>query len=90
MNENSIVFGAPGIEPRWTSSAKDGIWFMLSHGIVNEIYFSTVDTPIRATCFTKSYTRSRTRRFTSSPTSTARAAIASSKKSSWTRTRRCC
>jgi glucoamylase len=47
--------GAPGIEPRWTSSAKDGIgtaysssaqvWFTLSHGIVNELYFPHVDTP---------------------------------------------
>lgn len=48
-------FGAPGIEPRWTSSAKDGVgtayhsascvWFTLSHGIVNEVYFPHVDTP---------------------------------------------
>lgn len=55
MNKNTIAFGAPGIEPRWTSSAKDGIgtayhsssciWFTLSHGIVNEIYFPHVDTP---------------------------------------------
>ncbi len=55
MNSNSTAFGAPGIEPRWTSSAKDGIgtayhsssslWFTLSHGIVNEIYFPHVDTP---------------------------------------------
>lgn len=55
MNENSIPFGAPGIEPRWTSSAKDGlgtayhsascIWFTLSHGIINEIYFPHVDLP---------------------------------------------
>ena len=55
MNKNSIAFGAPGIEPRWTSSAKEGIgtayhssstiWFTLSHGIVNEIYFPHVDTP---------------------------------------------
>lgn len=47
--------GAPGISPRWTSSAKDGIgtayntssrlWFTLSHGIVNEIYYPHVDTP---------------------------------------------
>lgn len=47
--------GSPGIEPRWTSSAKDGIgtaysassrlWFTLSHGIVNEIYFPHVDMP---------------------------------------------
>ncbi len=55
MNHDTLAFGAPGIEPRWTSSAKDGIgtayhsssslWFTLSHGIVNEIYFPHVDTP---------------------------------------------
>ncbi len=55
MTRNTIADGAPGIEPRWTSSAKDGIgtayhsssriWFTLSHGIVNEIYFPHVDTP---------------------------------------------
>lgn len=55
MDKNSIAFGAPGIEPRWTSSTKDGIgtayhtssrvWFTLSHGIVNEIYFPHVDSP---------------------------------------------
>jgi glucoamylase len=55
MKNNSIAFGAPGIEPRWTSSAKEGIgtayhsssrlWFTLSHGIVNEIYFPHVDSP---------------------------------------------
>lgn len=55
MKTHSIAFGAPGIEPRWTSSAKDGIgtayhsssciWFTLSHGIVNEIYFPHVDSP---------------------------------------------
>jgi glucoamylase len=43
----------PGIEPRWTSSAKTGVgtalnlnsrvWFTLSHGILNEIYFPRVD-----------------------------------------------
>jgi glucoamylase len=47
--------GGPGIAPRWTSSAKEGIgtayassaqlWFTLSHGIVNEIYYPTVDSP---------------------------------------------
>src|SRR6267142_2742625 len=52
---NSIAFGAPGIEPRWTSSAKEGLgtayhtscrlWFTLSHGIVNEIYYPHVDQP---------------------------------------------
>lgn len=50
-----IAFGAPGIDPRWTSSAKDGIgtayhtssclWFTLSHGIVNEMSYPHVDTP---------------------------------------------
>jgi glucoamylase len=45
--------GWPGIEPRWTSSAKSGVgtalnlhsrvWFTLSHGILNEIYFPRVD-----------------------------------------------
>jgi glucoamylase len=45
--------GGPGIPPRWTSSAKSGIgtalnlhsrvWFTLSHGILNEIYYPRVD-----------------------------------------------
>ena len=45
--------GWPGIEPRWTSSAKTGIgtalnrhsrvWFTLSHGILDEVYFPRVD-----------------------------------------------
>src|SRR5213076_1123327 len=53
--ENSIAFGAHGIEPRWTSSAKEGVgtsyhtscrvWFTVSHGIVNEIYYPHVDQP---------------------------------------------
>jgi glucoamylase len=54
-NHDTVAFGAPGIEPRWTSSAKVGVgtaynsssrlWFTLSHGIINEIYFPFVDTP---------------------------------------------
>ena len=49
------AFGRPGLVPRWTSSTKEGIgtayhtasrvWFTLSHGIVNEVYFPTVDQP---------------------------------------------
>lgn len=45
--------GAPGINARWTSSAKNGIgtalskespvWFTLSHGVLNEIYYPRVD-----------------------------------------------
>jgi len=52
---NAVAFGAPGIEPRWTSSAKEGVgtayhtscrlWFTLSHGIINEIYYPRVDQP---------------------------------------------
>ena len=52
---NKVAFGAPGIEPRWTRSAKEGIgtayhtscrvWFTLSHGIINEIYYPNVDCP---------------------------------------------
>ena len=55
MKQNSIAFGAPGIEPRWTSSAKEGIrtayhnsscvWFTLSHGTIDEIDSPKVDTP---------------------------------------------
>ena len=51
----NAAFGAPGIDPRWTSRAKEGIgtayaigcrvWFTLSHGIVNEIYYSTINQP---------------------------------------------
>jgi glucoamylase len=46
--------GAPGLPARWTSSAKTGvgtalsassrIWFTLSHGILNEIYYPRLDT----------------------------------------------
>jgi len=53
--DNAVAFGAPGIEPRWTSSAKEGVgtayhtscrlWFTLSHGIINEIYYPRVDQP---------------------------------------------
>jgi glucoamylase len=45
--------GCPGIEPRWTSSVKDGVgtaidarsrvWFTMSHGILNEVYYPRVD-----------------------------------------------
>jgi len=45
--------GRPGIPPRWTSSAKEGIgtsasyqsrvWFTISHGIINEVYYPRID-----------------------------------------------
>jgi glucoamylase len=55
MSDSSPRFapGWPGIPPRWTSSAKTGVgtalnqhskvWFTLSHGILNEVYFPRVD-----------------------------------------------
>lgn len=49
------AFGAPGIPPRWTSGAKDGIgtaysvaskvWFTIVRGCLTEIYYPTIDTP---------------------------------------------
>lgn len=50
-----VAFGAPGVEPRWSSARKDAvgmaysaasrIWYTLSHGILNEIYYPTIDRP---------------------------------------------
>ncbi|HVB64537.1 MAG TPA: glycoside hydrolase family 15 protein [Nitrolancea sp.] len=46
--------GAPGIQPAWTSSAKDGvsttlggsrIWLTIGRGILNEVYWPRVDSP---------------------------------------------
>lgn len=49
------AFGWPGIPPRWTRGDKEGVgtayhsaslvWFTLSQGILNEIYFPKVDSP---------------------------------------------
>ena len=53
MNIPSEASGWPGIPPRWSSSDKSGVgtalsassrvWFTLSHGILNEIYYPRVD-----------------------------------------------
>ncbi len=53
--EDRHAFGHPGIPPRWTSSLKDGVgtayntasrvWFTISHGILNEVYYPTIDRP---------------------------------------------
>ena len=55
MVEESSTFapGWPGIPGRWTSSAKSGVgtaasresrvWFTLSHGILDEVYYPRVD-----------------------------------------------
>lgn len=52
---SEVAFGAPGMPPRWTASSKEGVgtayhtasrvWFTLSHGIVNEIYYPRIDQP---------------------------------------------
>src|ERR1043165_3387309 len=48
-----FAFGWPGIDARWTTSAKSGVgtalnsaskvWYSISHGILNEIYYPQVD-----------------------------------------------
>lgn len=47
--------GGPGIEPRWTRSDKEGVgtaysalsrvWFTVSKGVLNEVYYPTIDLP---------------------------------------------
>src|SRR5580765_1787914 len=53
LDDDGPAFGWPGSEPRWTSSQKDAVgtaysassrvWYTLSHGTLNEIYYSTID-----------------------------------------------
>lgn len=53
MSDSIFAPGWPGIPARWTSSAKSGVgtalnrnsrvWFTLSHGILNEVYYPRVD-----------------------------------------------
>ena len=55
LDDQGPAFGAPGLEPRWTSSKKDAVctayaassrvWFTVSHGTLNEIYYPTIDRP---------------------------------------------
>jgi glucoamylase len=55
LDDDGLAFGGPGLEPRWTSSRKDAVvtaysassrvWFTLSHGTLNEVYFPTIDRP---------------------------------------------
>ncbi|MEO6801778.1 MAG: glycoside hydrolase family 15 protein [Granulicella sp.] len=55
LTDGGSAFGAPGLEPRWTSSQKDAVctayaassrvWFTVSHGTLNEIYYPTIDRP---------------------------------------------
>src|SRR6201987_3962855 len=55
LEDDGPAFGAPGLEPRWSSSRKDTVgtaysassrvWYTMSHGILNEIYYPTIDRP---------------------------------------------
>src|SRR5579871_3866153 len=55
LKDEGPAFGAPGLAPRWTSSQKDAVstaysassrvWFTVSHGTLNEIYYPTIDRP---------------------------------------------
>ena len=55
LDDGGEAFGAPGLPPRWTSSRKDAVctaynassrvWFTISHGTLNEIYYPTIDRP---------------------------------------------
>ena len=55
LDDDGAAFGAPGLEPRWTSSQKDAVstaysassrvWFTVSHGTLNEVYYPTIDRP---------------------------------------------
>jgi len=53
LKENRTAPGKPGLDPHWMPGAKTAvgtavssesrIWFTISHGILNEIYFPTID-----------------------------------------------
>lgn len=55
LDEDGPAPGRPGLEPRWSSSRKDAVctayaaasrvWFTVSHGTLNEIYYPTIDRP---------------------------------------------
>ena len=65
MSESQLIYrwidghgeapGAPGLEPRWTSSEKDlvstaystssRLWWTVSHGTINELYHPSIDRP---------------------------------------------
>lgn len=53
MASGQVAPGHPGTTPRWTSSSKVGVgtavsnesrlWFTVSHGIINEVYYPNID-----------------------------------------------
>lgn len=55
LSSQNPATGGPGIEPRWSRSDKDGVgtaysslsrvWFTISRGVLNEVYYPTIDHP---------------------------------------------
>jgi glucoamylase len=55
VQEQKQAYGQPGLKIHWNTGAKAGVgtalnpsswlWFTLSHGIVNEVYYPRIDTP---------------------------------------------
>src|SRR6202045_1170852 len=55
LEDDGPAFGAPGVEPRGPPSEKGAVstayaassrvWFTVSHGTLNEIYYPTIDRP---------------------------------------------
>ncbi len=55
MANQGEAFGAPGMEPRWTRATKDAVgtsrsaashvWYTVSLGVPNEVYWPTIDRP---------------------------------------------
>jgi len=55
MTERRIAPGGPGLPPRWTRGAKEGVgtayssssrvWYTVAAGVLTEIFYPTIDTP---------------------------------------------
>jgi glucoamylase len=55
LEQHGEAPGAPGLAGRWTSSVKNSVgtaysasskvWYTTSHGILNELYYPTIDRP---------------------------------------------
>ncbi len=53
--DRGLAFGKPGLHPKWTTSAKQGVgtaatrasrvWFTIAEGILTEVYYPTIDRP---------------------------------------------
>jgi glucoamylase len=55
LQKNNPAPGGPGITPKWTFGAKDGVgtaysvssrmWYTVANGVVTEVYYPTIDMP---------------------------------------------